>query len=69
MLLNIKFNFAVLCLSGLLVQNSYALEVDREVMPRITVGGKVIATGDNYEYTRYSLGNSQDNISTDDSAL
>ena len=69
MLLNIKFNFAVLCLSGLMVQNSYALEVDREVMPRITLGGKVIATGDSYDYSKEIPGNNKSNINTDDSAL
>ncbi len=33
-------------LSGLLTNELYALEVDREVMPRITLGGRVIATMD-----------------------
>jgi hypothetical protein len=52
-----------------MVQNINALEVDREVMPRITVGGQVIATGDNYEYSKNQPSNNKDNISTDDSAL
>ncbi|MFV2061409.1 MAG: hypothetical protein ACC653_12055 [Gammaproteobacteria bacterium] len=69
MLLNIKSNFAFLMVSGLLLQNANALEVDREVMPRITVGGQVIATADDYGYSKNLPSNHDDNVSTDDSAL
>lgn len=66
---NVKFKFTLLCLSGLLAQNISALEVDRQVMPRITLGGQTIATGDGYQYSKNLISNSVENINTDDSAL
>jgi len=66
---NNKFNFALLALSSLLVQNVFALEVDREVMPRITLGGRTIVTADNYGYLKGAVTNKKDTINTDDSAL
>lgn len=44
-----------------------ALEVDREVMPRINVAGEIIATHDNTHFQ--STGNSKATVNVDDSAL
>ena len=46
---------------------SFALEVDREVKPRITVGGRVIATLDAYDWD--SNTNKEDEINTEDSTI
>ncbi|MFV1983884.1 MAG: hypothetical protein ACC657_10135 [Thiohalomonadales bacterium] len=67
--MNVKFNFTLLCLSSFLVQNIYAVEIERNVMPRITVGGQVIATADGYDYKKSAPDNKEGNINTDNSAL
>ena len=54
-------------LSGLLANELYALEVDREVMPRITLGGRVIATVDAMDLD--SDPNADDQINLSDSTL
>ena len=54
-------------LSGLLANELYALEVDREVMPRITLGGRVIATVDAMDLD--SDPNANDQINLSDSTL
>jgi len=77
MLFNVKFNFALVfilecsfgSLSFLFIQNSFALEVDREVMPRITLGGRAIVIAEGFDYTKNLTSNKNDQINTDDSAL
>lgn len=54
-------------LAALLIQQTQALEVDREVMPRITLGGRVIATLDTYDYD--SDPTKEDEINLEDSSL
>lgn len=38
--------YALVCGTGLLGSSAYALEVDREVLPRITLGGRMVTTLD-----------------------
>ena len=38
--------FTLVCATALLGSSAYALEVDREVLPRITLGGRLITTLD-----------------------
>ncbi len=52
---------------GLLVQPVLALEVDREVMPRITIGGRIISTIDIVDFD--SDPNAENEINIEDSAL
>lgn len=47
--------------------SAYALEVDREVKPRITVGGRVITTLDSYDWD--SDPSKKDEVNTEDSML
>ena len=54
-------------LSGLLTNELQALEVDREVMPRITLGGRVITTVDIVDLD--SNPNEEDHINLSDSTL
>jgi len=56
-----------LLISGALSTQSVALEVDREVKPRITVGGRVIATLDSYDWD--SNTSKEDEINTEDSTI
>jgi len=77
--MNVKINFALLgivrysacslIISALIVQNIAALEVDREVMPRITIAGRSIITSDTYDYSKDLVTNSNENVNSDDSAL
>ncbi|NOX42305.1 MAG: hypothetical protein GXP19_01005 [Gammaproteobacteria bacterium] len=53
--------------SILLAQPVFALEVDREVMPRITIGGRVIGTVDAVDFD--SDPNAKSEINIDDSVL
>ena len=58
----------IILLAGLLfIQPVYSLEVDREVLPRITLGGRVISTMDWVE--RDSDPRADNEINVDDSAL
>jgi len=54
-------------LSGLIANELHALEVDREVMPRMTLGGRVIATVDAVDLD--SDPNADDQINLSDSTL
>ena len=56
-----------LSLAGVVSTQSYALEVDRSVKPRITVGGRIIATLDAYDWD--SNTSKEDEINTEDSTL
>jgi hypothetical protein len=47
--------------------NSFALEVDREVLPRITLGGRVLATLDSYDWD--SAPTKEDEINIEDSLI
>jgi len=64
-----RYSFSTITISALLVQNLAALEVDREVMPRITIGGRTIITSDSYDYSKDLTGNKNENVNIDDSAL
>ena len=52
---------------GVMSTQGYALEVDREVLPRVTVGGRVIATLDTYDWD--SNASKDDEINTEDSTI
>ena len=54
-------------LTGLLFQQAQALEVDREVLPRVTLGGRVIATIDSYSFDSDPA--KDDEINLEDSSL
>jgi hypothetical protein len=54
-------------LSLLFVQSVYALEVDREVVPRMTIGGRVISTMDSLDLD--SEPKAEDGINLSDSAI
>jgi hypothetical protein len=54
-------------LSLLFVQSVYALEVDREVVPRMTIGGRVISTMDSLDSD--SEPKAEDGINLSDSAI
>ncbi len=56
-----------LSISGVMSTNSYALEVDRPVKPRVTVGGRIIATLDAYDWD--SNATKEDEINTEDSTI
>jgi len=53
--------------STLMITEVMALEVDREVMPRITIGGRVMATVDNYDWDTNKT--KEDEINLEDSAI
>lgn len=57
----------VMLASLLWLTNSFALEVDREVMPRLTLGGKVIGTLDGVDLDSDPA--AEDQINVDDSTL
>jgi len=57
----------VLSIIGVISAQSLALEVDREVMPRITVGGRIITTLDVYDWDSNTT--KEDEINTEDSTL
>ncbi len=52
---------------GVMSTQSFALEVDREVLPRVTVGGRVITTLDTYNWD--SNTGKDDEINTEDSTI
>lgn len=58
---------ATVILSTSMVSTTYALEVDREVMPRVTLGGRVIATYDANELD--SNKTKEDEINLEDSTI
>ncbi len=65
--MKIKLTLISSLLTVLLLQPAQALEVDREVMPRITLGGRVIATIDNYDFDSDPA--KEDEINLEDSSL
>jgi len=56
-----------LSLASVISTHSLALEVDREVLPRVTVGGRIIATLDTYDWDSNTT--KDDEINTEDSTL
>lgn len=54
-------------LSSTMLSEAMALEVDREVMPRITLGGRVMTTLDNYDWDTNKT--KEDEINLEDSAF
>ena len=59
-------------LTGLLVQSVHALEVDREVMPRMTIGGRVISTLDSVDMDSVDIDSdpgAKEGINLSDSAI
>ncbi|MCG6970552.1 MAG: hypothetical protein LJE85_12370 [Gammaproteobacteria bacterium] len=59
-------------LTGLLVQSVHALEVDREVVPRMTIGGRVISTLDSVDMDSVDMDSdpgAKEGINLSDSAI
>lgn len=65
--MNMKLTVISGLLAGLFFQQARALEVDREVMPRITLGGRVVATIDSYDFDSDPA--KKDEINLEDSSL
>lgn len=64
---NMKQTILTVLIAATVAQQGYALEVDREVMPRITLGGRVLATLDAYNWD--SIANKEDEVNIEDSLL